>query len=62
MLLRSITSQTSLPRKSVGGIDIYDKFSFVEVPDEYVNETIAGLKNHRVKGRKINAEIANSRN
>lgn len=61
-IVGAITSQTSLPRKSVGGIDIYDKFSFVEVPDEYVNETIAGLKNHRVKGRKINAEIANSRN
>mgnify|MGYP000980184455 FL=1 len=60
-IVGAITGQTSLPRKSVGGIDIYDKFSFVEVPEEYVKETIAGLKDHRIKGRRINAEIAKSR-
>ncbi|WP_077369091.1 DEAD/DEAH box helicase [Anaerosalibacter sp. Marseille-P3206] len=60
-IVGAITGQTSLPRKSVGNIDIYDKFSFVEVPEEYVQETLEGLKNHRIKGRKINVEIAKSR-
>lgn len=60
-IVGAITGKVSIPRKSVGNIDIYDKFSFVEVPEEYVKETIAGLKNHRIKGRKINAEIANPR-
>ena len=60
-IVGAITGETSLPRKSIGKVDIYDKFTFVEVPKEYVKEVLAGLKNHKIKGKKINIEIANPR-
>lgn len=60
-IVGAITGETSLPRKSIGKVDIYDKFTFVEVPKEYVKEVLVGLKNHKIKGKKINIEIANPR-
>lgn len=60
-IVGAITGETSLPRKSIGKVDIYDKFTFVEVPKEYVKEVLVRLKNHKIKGKKINIEIANPR-
>lgn len=57
-ILAAITAETSLPRKQVGTIDLYDKYTFVEVPKEYVKEVISALKSVKIQGKKINAEIA----
>jgi ATP-dependent RNA helicase DeaD len=58
-ILGAILNETSLPRKTVGNIDMYDKFTFVEIPEEYVEEVIGGLNNKRIKGTKVKVELAN---
>lgn len=60
-IIGAITNKTSLSRNDIGKIDIYDKFSFVEVSKENTSEVLAGLKNYRIKGKKMNIEIANPR-
>ena len=60
-ILAAITAETSLPRKQVGAIDLYDKYTFVEVPREYVKEVISALKSIKIQGKRINAEIAKPR-
>lgn len=57
-LLELISENTSLPGKLVGAIDIYEKFTFVEVPREYAGEVLYSLKNLRHNGRRINIEKA----
>ncbi len=61
-IVGSISSNTSLPGKLIGAIDIFDRYTFVEVPDEYANEVIESMKNYRLKGKSINIENANKRN
>ena len=61
-ILGAVLNETSLPRKSVGKIDMYDKFAFVEVPEEYAEEAIRGLNNKRIKGIVVKVELANPKN
>jgi len=59
-IVGSIASSTGLPGKLIGAIDIFDKFTFVEVPREYASEVLEAMKNNRLKGKKIT--IQKSRN
>jgi len=60
-IVESIASNTSLPGKLIGAIDIFDKYTFVEVPRKYANEVLTTMKNYKINGRKINVETANKR-
>ncbi|HHY14166.1 MAG TPA: hypothetical protein GX526_05965 [Thermoanaerobacterales bacterium] len=61
-IVGAILNETSLPRKSVGKIDMYDKFAFVEVPEEYAEEAVKELNNKRIKGIVVRVELANPKN
>ena len=39
---------------------MYDKFSFVDVEDNNVDKILGSLKDKRIKGRKVNVEVAKS--
>ncbi len=60
-IVESIASNTGLPGKLIGAINIYDKYTFVDVPKEYASEVMKTLKAIKIKGRKINVEPANRR-
>ena len=44
-----------------GAIDMYDKYTFVEVPREYGKEVLEAMKNAKIKGRSVNMEPANQK-
>lgn len=60
-LVKLIASNTSLEGKQIGRIDMLDKFSFFEIPGAYVEEVMEKLMTEKVKGRKINIEVANKK-
>ncbi|HEX3028701.1 MAG TPA: DbpA RNA binding domain-containing protein [Clostridia bacterium] len=45
----------------MGSIDIFDKFSFVEIPVSYVEEIMTSVKNKKIKGKRINIEVSNKK-
>ena len=57
----AIAGEAGIPGKLVGTIDIYDKYTFVEVPKENAKKVLDKMKNIKIKGNKINIEKANSR-
>jgi ATP-dependent RNA helicase DeaD len=59
-LLGAITGECQVNGRSIGAIDMYDKFSFVDVEDRYVDQVIKHLKDKRIKGRIVNVEVAKS--
>ena len=61
-IVGAITGETSLPGKLIGRIDMFDRYTFVEVPKEYAKEVLISLKDNRIKGNKINIEPANPKN
>ena len=57
--LGAIAGETGMPGKLIGTIDMYDKYTFVEVPREYASEVIQVMKSAKIKGKSINIEPAN---
>lgn len=60
-ILGAIAGETGMPGKLIGVIDMYDKYTFVEVPREYAAEVIQVMKSAKIKGKSINIEPANKK-
>ena len=60
-ILGSIAGETGISGKLIGTIDIYDKYTFVEVPREHAKDVLNVMKDIKIKGKKINIEPANKR-
>jgi ATP-dependent RNA helicase DeaD len=52
-LVGAIAGESHLKGRDIGGIEITDRFSLVEVPEDAADEVIAALERTRVKGRKV---------
>ena len=39
-------------------LDLIDDYAFIDVPSEYVKDIIHGMKNAKIKNKKVNIEIA----
>jgi ATP-dependent RNA helicase DeaD len=60
-ILGAIAGEANLPGKLVGAIDLYDKYTFVEVPKENAKAVLKAMKNVKIKGKQINIEPANAK-
>jgi len=60
-ILGAIAGETGMPGKLIGSIDMYDKYTFVEVPKEHASEVIQVMKTAKIKGKSLNIEPANKR-
>ncbi|ACL69305.1 DEAD/DEAH box helicase [Halothermothrix orenii] len=60
-IVGAIAGETSLSGRLIGAIDLYDNFTFVEVPEESSREVLKIMKNNYIKGKKINIEPAKPR-
>ena len=58
-ILGAIAGETGLPGKVVGSIDMYDKYTFVDVPGKYVRNIMDSMKHAKIKGKNVNIETAN---
>ena len=59
ILLVNIVS--GMPGDLVGAIDMFDSYTFVEVPREYGAAVLKAMKNAKIKGKSINVEPANAK-
>lgn len=57
-IVGAIAGETGIAGNAIGSIDIYDKFSFVEVPKTDVRKVLELMDNNSIKGKKVNIEIA----
>jgi ATP-dependent RNA helicase DeaD len=57
-VVRTIASECDIPGNIIGIINIYDKFTFVEVPEDVVERVLSVMHKNSIKGYKINVEIA----
>ena len=51
-LVGAIAGESRLRGSDIGAIEIADRFSLVEVPDDATEEVIAALRASSIKGRK----------
>ncbi len=60
-ILGAIAGESGMPGKLVGAIDMFDKYTFVEVPREYGKEVMQAMANAKIKGKTISIEPANQK-
>lgn len=60
-ILGAIAGESGMPGKMVGSIDMFDKYTFVEVPRENADTVLKAMKNVKIKGKNIHMEKANQR-
>lgn len=58
-ILGAIAGESGIPGNLVGSIDLYDKYTFVEVPRDVASDVLDAMKNVKIKGKAINVEPAN---
>lgn len=58
-ILGALAGETGMPGKLIGTIDMFDKYTFVEVPREYAKEVLQAMKNVKIKGKTVAVEPAN---
>lgn len=58
-ILGAVAGESGMPGKLVGAIDMYDKYTFVEVPKEHARDVLNAMKSVKIKGKSISIEPAN---
>ncbi|KHF38662.1 DEAD/DEAH box helicase [Halalkalibacter okhensis] len=61
ILIEAISELVGIPGKSVGKIDIFENFTFVEVPEEAAPFVYEALRYSRISGARVNLEPAKPR-
>ena len=60
-IVRAFASEADIPGNVIGVINIYDRFTFVEVPEEHAERVLSAMHRNTVKGWKVNVEPAKKR-
>ncbi len=60
-IVGSIAGETGLSGKIIGAVDIFDNYTFVEVPKEYAEDIQDAMKDIKIKGKKIIIEPASQK-
>ena len=57
-IVGAIANEAGVPGRAIGAIDLYERFSFVEVPENLAERVIRALRRTTLRGRKIAPTIA----
>ncbi|MFP4016399.1 MAG: DEAD/DEAH box helicase [Halanaerobiales bacterium] len=58
-IVAAIAGETGLEGRLIGAIDVYDRFTFVEVPHDKADQVLKIMQDNYIKGNKVNVEPAN---
>jgi len=57
-IVGAIANEANIPGKAIGAIDIYDRFTLVDVPSEYAGQVIQGMSRTRIRSQKATIRLA----
>ena len=60
-IVSTIAIEADIPARDIGLINIYDKFTFVEVPEDVAEKVIGAMHRNFIKGYRVNIEPARVR-
>ncbi len=57
-IVGAIAGEANIPGNSIGSIDIFDKFTYVDVPKDIAKLVVDAMEGNTIKGRRVNIEVA----
>jgi ATP-dependent RNA helicase DeaD len=61
-IVGAIANEAGVPGKSIGSIDIYDGFTFVEIPSQYRDQVLDKMSRATIRGRPVEIRVATEEN
>lgn len=61
-IIKAVDENTGLSSHVVGKIDVFDRFSFIEVPVDSAQNFLSLMNKRMIKGKRVNVEPANKKN
>ena len=59
-ILGAVAGESGIPGRMVGSIDMYDGYTFVDVPGRYADDVLKAMTHAKIKGKNIHVEKANT--
>ena len=59
-ILGAVAGESGIPGRMVGSIDMYDGYTFVDVPGRYADDVLKAMAHAKIKGKNIHVEKANT--
>ena len=57
-IVGAVAGECDIQGKHIGSIDLFDNYSFFEIPSKYENTVLSKMKNVKIKGKKITAQLS----
>ena len=57
-ILGAIAGESGIPGRVVGSIDMFDGYTFVDVPQESARMVMKAMKDVKIKGKSVRMEVA----
>ncbi|NDL67989.1 DEAD/DEAH box helicase [Anaerotalea alkaliphila] len=59
-IVGAVAGESGIPGSHIGSIDMFDKYSFIDVLEKDVAQVLRSMQDKRIRGRRINIEEANA--
>lgn len=59
-IVGSIANEADIPGKAIGAIDVYDRFTLVDIPSEFVEQVLKRMKRSRIRKQNMNVRLAST--
>jgi ATP-dependent RNA helicase DeaD len=60
-IVGAIANEGGVPGKEIGAIDVHDRFTLVDLPEEYVEEVLRRMRGSRIRNYNANIRVAAER-
>src|SRR5690606_20587845 len=57
-IVGAISNEAGVPGRAIGAIDIFDDFTFVDVPASYLDRVLEGMRGATIRSRDANVRLA----
>jgi ATP-dependent RNA helicase DeaD len=57
-IVGAIAGETGVPGAAIGAIDVYDRFTFVEIPAQYKNQELERMAHAAIRNRPVRVTVA----
>lgn len=59
-IVGAIANEADIPGKAIGAIDVNDRFTLVDVPNEFVEQVLKRMKRSRIRKQNMNVRLAST--
>jgi ATP-dependent RNA helicase DeaD len=57
-IVGAIAGEAAVPGKEIGAIDVYDRFTFVELPAQYKDQVLERMAHAAIRNRPVRVTLA----